>query len=35
MVIHPLKPRHATLRAYDDFESFDFQAGITYEIVVG
>jgi hypothetical protein len=35
MVIHPLSRGEHTLRAYDEFESFDFVAGITYTIVVG
>jgi hypothetical protein len=35
MVMHPLSRGTHVLRAYDEFESFDFQAGITYEIVVG
>lgn len=34
MVIHPLSRGTHTLRAYDEFESFDFQAGITYTINV-
>jgi hypothetical protein len=34
MVIHPLSRGTHILRAYDEFESFDFQAGITYTIHV-
>ena len=35
LVISPLSPGTHTLRAYDEFESLDFQAGITFTIVVG
>ncbi len=34
MVISPLSPGTHTLRAYDEFESLDFQAGITFTINV-
>ncbi len=34
MVVSPLSRGTHTLRAYDEFESFDFQAGITYTINV-
>jgi hypothetical protein len=34
LVVSPLSPGTHTLRAYDEFESIDFQAGITYTIVV-
>jgi hypothetical protein len=34
MVIHPLSRGTHVLRAYDEFESFDFTAGITYTINV-
>ena len=33
-LIHPLSPGTHTLRTYDEFEIFDFQAGITYTINV-
>ena len=35
MVLRPLPPGTYTLRAYDEFEALDFQAGITYTIIVG
>ena len=35
MVIGPLSPGAHTYRAYDEFESLNFQAGITYTINVG
>lgn len=35
MVVPPLPRGTHTLRAYDEFGIFDFQAGITYTIVVG
>ena len=34
MVVHPLSPGIHTLRAYDEFEVLEFEAGITYTIVV-
>jgi hypothetical protein len=34
MVVAPLGPGTHTLRAYDEFEAFDFFAGITFTIVV-
>jgi hypothetical protein len=34
MVLHPLSRGTHTLHAYDEFASFDFQAGITYTINV-
>ena len=34
LVLHPMSRGTHTLRAYDEFESFDFQAGITYTINV-
>ncbi len=34
MVVSPLSRGTHTLRTYDEFESFDFQAGITYTINV-
>ena len=34
LVISPLSPGTHTLRAYDEFESIDFQAGITFTINV-
>jgi hypothetical protein len=35
LVIPPLSRGTHTLRLYDEFESFDFHAGITFTIVVG
>jgi hypothetical protein len=35
MVVGPLSPGTHTFHAYDEFEVFDFQAGITYTINVG
>jgi hypothetical protein len=35
MVVHPLSRGTHILRAYDEFASFDFVAGITYTINVG
>ncbi len=35
LVLHPLPPGTYTLRAYGEFDSFGFQAGITYTIIVG
>ncbi len=35
LIINPLSPGTHTLRAYDEFESLDFKAGITYTIIVG
>ena len=35
LVIHPLSPGTHTLRAYDEFESLEFTAGITFTIIVG
>jgi hypothetical protein len=35
LVIGPLSPGTHTFHAYDEFEIFDFQAGITYTINVG
>jgi hypothetical protein len=34
LVVGPLAPGEHTMRAYDEFESVGFQAGITYTIVV-
>ncbi len=34
LVVRPLSPGTHTLRAYDEFESLGFQAGITYTITV-
>jgi len=34
MVLHPMSRGTHTLHTYDEFESFDFQAGITYTINV-
>lgn len=35
LVLHPLSRGTHTLRAYDEFGSLGFQAGITYTIIVG
>jgi hypothetical protein len=35
LVVGPLSPGTHTFHAYDEFEVFDFQAGITYTINVG
>ena len=34
MVLHPLSRGQHTLRAYDEFDEFDFQAGFTFHITV-
>jgi len=34
LVLSPLSPGTHTLRAYDEFESLDFKAGITFTIIV-
>jgi hypothetical protein len=33
--VAPLRPGTHSLRAYDEFESVGFQAGISYAIIVG
>ena len=35
LVLPPLSRGSHVLRAYDEFQSVDFQAGITYTIIVG